>query len=266
MKTKPNRPSECVSLLGGGQRLASTRVRDGTMGGALSRRPTRQQPKMLQVSTPDSEPKMARAESKEQDASKSRAEGSKGGQAPDSDGSATSSAAVLSLTKVLDDKEAGDAFLVFARADISEENLEFYFEVFNFQSAWDAKGEDEEGRIALSNDVIERFLKSGAPKQVCIGDRKVAAILESGKYSRDMFDEAQRIARKTLSEDIFVRLASHSNTHPSLLESGRSVQSRILIHVCPSCPLLVRSRAFRRVMPVPRSCVSDPSFVARMAG
>ena len=115
---------------------------------------------------------------------------------------------VLSLSKTLENAEAFAAFMAFARSDFSEENLEFYTEMKDFKVSWDAKDGDEEGRITLCKSVIDRYLKSGASKQVCIGDRKVLSVIElaeGGIYSRDMFDEAQQIARRTLSEDIFPR-------------------------------------------------------------
>lgn len=114
----------------------------------------------------------------------------------------------LDFTKTLEHQEASSALMAFARADYSEENLEFYQEMQDFRTSWDAKEGDEAARQALSQSLIDRFLKAGAPKQVCIGDRKVAGVLElaaGGTFSRDMFDEAQAIARRTLQEDIFPR-------------------------------------------------------------
>jgi len=121
----------------------------------------------------------------------------------------TASAKPLNLDSTLNDSEASGLFMAFAKADISEENLEFWLEVAEFRKAWDAKEDDEDGRKALANAVIETYLKSGAPKQVCIGDRKVndliAEVAQGQGYHRDMFQMPETIAYNTLREDIFPR-------------------------------------------------------------
>lgn len=129
----------------------------------------------------------------------------------------------LSLSKVLHSPEpsVSGALMAYARADMSEENLEFYYAVQDYHGNWDAKLEDEAARIALCNEVIAQFLKAGAPKQVCIGDNKVKLMLEraeQGHYAKEMFDEAQAIARKTLLEDIFPRFEES--------EAGKALATR----------------------------------------
>ena len=48
---------------------------------------------------------------------------------------AAKSSGILDLDAVLLDKEASGVFMAFARADMSEENLEFYLSVADFRSA-----------------------------------------------------------------------------------------------------------------------------------
>ena len=102
------------------------------------------------------------------------------------------------------DEGASGALMTFARADCSEENLEFWFAASDFQRAWDAKGDAEhEGRAVLAREIIERFLKANAEKQVCIGDRRVQSVIDlagQGTFSREMFVEAQQIAKFTLEQ------------------------------------------------------------------
>ena len=126
---------------------------------------------------------------------------------------------VLSLSKTLEDSEAKGAFMSFARADMSEENLEFFYVVSDFHAAWDACEPD--GRGTLVSEIVDRYLKAGAEKQVCIGDSKVRRVVElaaEGTISRDMFDSAQQIAKKTLLEDIFPRFEDS--------EAGKSLARR----------------------------------------
>lgn len=136
----------------------------------------------------------------------------------------------LSLTAVLQDKEgAGGVFMAYARQDLSEENLEFHFEVADFLATWDRKGGDDEGRKDLADTVIRTYLKAGAPKQICIGDHKVKRMLEEVEngqgYARGMFAEAARIAERTLAEDIFPRFQTSdagvtlAKTRPELCET-----------------------------------------------
>jgi hypothetical protein len=113
----------------------------------------------------------------------------------------------LSLTKTLADDEASGAFMAFARADMSEENLQFWFAVKDFRegfAASEADGSAAERAAAL----VKSYLKAGAEKQVCIGDRRVAPVLEAaerGEVSAEMFDHPQGIAQGTLAQDIFPR-------------------------------------------------------------
>ena len=129
----------------------------------------------------------------------------------------------LSLSKVLLSPEASvsGALMAYARADMSEENLEFWYAIEDFRRNWDGKLEDETARTALCNEVITQFLKAGSPKQVCIGDNKVKLMLEradQGHYAKEMFDEPQAIAKKTLIEDIFPRFEES--------EAGKALATR----------------------------------------
>ena len=56
---------------------------------------------------------------------------------PASPAGAAKSSGILDLDAVLLDKEASGVFMAFARADMSEENLEFYLEVADFRIDWD---------------------------------------------------------------------------------------------------------------------------------
>lgn len=143
----------------------------------------------------------------------------------------------LSLPAVLADKEASNKFMAFAVADMSEENLEFYLAVNDYKIAFDAKAADDEaGRIELSRTLIELYLKSGAEKQVCIGDRKVVSIVEdaaAGKVHREMFETAQITAAKTLGEDIFPRFQDSHAGHelalrPELCDHGATKRMSIV--------------------------------------
>ena len=90
-----------------------------------------------------------------------------------------------------------------------------------FRDMWDAKKGDDDGRATLATELIATYLKAGSPKQVCIGDFKVAAVVadaERGTYSRDMFDKAQGIAVLTLELDIFPRFTES--------DAGRSLVRR----------------------------------------
>lgn len=120
----------------------------------------------------------------------------------------------LSLTKTLNNPDAFGMFMAFARDDFSEENLEFWMEINDLGGKWDSKSEGADAETCsaaqseLCKAIIGTYLKAGAPKQVCIGDYKVKETLdlaEAGTFSRDMFDEAQRIAERTLAQDIFPR-------------------------------------------------------------
>ena len=113
----------------------------------------------------------------------------------------------LSLTLTLANDEASGAFMAFARADMSEENLEFWFAVKDFRegfAASEADGSAAERAAAL----LKTYLQPGAQKQVCIGDRRVTPVLEaaeSGEVSANMFDPPQQVALGTLVQDIFPR-------------------------------------------------------------
>jgi hypothetical protein len=114
--------------------------------------------------------------------------------------------------------------MTFARADCSEENLEFWFAASDFQRAWDTKADaDQEGRAASATEVINRFLVAGAERQVCIGDRRVQSVIElagQGTISRDMFVEAQQIAKWTLEQG-----ALANKRAPSLTDRAPSTHS-----------------------------------------
>jgi hypothetical protein len=127
----------------------------------------------------------------------------------------------LSLPKTLRDDEASGAFMAFARADLSEENLEFWFTVNDFKDSWDKREGDEAGQRALAMEIIGTFLKPSSSKQVCIGDRRVGTVIdaaEGGSFSKDMFDEPQQIAELTLAQDIFPRFVE--------CEAGRKLAFR----------------------------------------
>lgn len=122
----------------------------------------------------------------------------------------------LSLSKTLRDDEASGALMAFARADVSEENLEFWFAVNDCRRAWDEAGAAaasgyatvSEARTRRVKELIATFLKEGAPKQVCIGDQRVQAVIaaaESGTFERTSFDGAQMVAELSLAQDIFPR-------------------------------------------------------------
>ena len=71
-------------------------------------------------------------------------------------------------------------------------------------AASEADGSAAERAAAL----VKSYLKAGAEKQVCIGDRRVAPVLEAaerGEVSAEMFDHPQGIAQGTLAQDIFPR-------------------------------------------------------------
>eukprot|EP00966_Prymnesium_polylepis_P158800 3670574-Prymnesium_polylepis.1 len=57
--------------------------------------------------------------------------------------------------------------------------------------------------------MIGEFLQQGSPRQVCVGDVRVKAVLDgveaSGAYTRDMFDIPEEIAYGTLKLVIFPR-------------------------------------------------------------
>ena len=91
-------------------------------------------------------------------------------------GQGSGAPALLNLDATLQDHEASSAFMVFAKADMSEENLEFWLKVAEFRVAWDAD-EDAERRKQAASAILDEYLKDGAPKQVCIGDWRVKRCL-----------------------------------------------------------------------------------------
>ena len=127
---------------------------------------------------------------------------------------------LLNLKATLDDSDASAAFMAFARADMSEENLEFFLQVADFRAAWDAKEGEGAAQQEMARSLITTFLKAGAPKQVCIGDWRVKKVLddaEAGVFSKGMFAEPAAIAENTLAQDIFPRF---QDSDPGL-ELGR---------------------------------------------
>ena len=126
----------------------------------------------------------------------------------------------LSCEKVLADASAQAMFLTFAKAEFSEENLEFWIAVSEFHRKWDA-GED---KTSLLEGMFTEYLNPGSLKQVCIGDSKVNALKAKMKEAnvatlKGLFDDAQEIALKTLKEDIFPRFEEHTDGQ-ALLGAG----------------------------------------------
>lgn len=113
---------------------------------------------------------------------------------------------VLNLAATLQDAEASSLLMAFAKADFSEENLEFWLVVAKFRDAWSTSEQSDRQKEAEA--ILDLYLRDGAQKQVCVGDWRVKRVVSdagSGTFSGDMFAEAALIAERTIAEDIFPR-------------------------------------------------------------
>ena len=74
--------------------------------------------------------------------------------------SGTPASQQLNLNATLCDKEAADAFMAFAREDISEENLEFYLAVADFRSTCEVRGNIQRHSLQLQRHSSSLFVRA----------------------------------------------------------------------------------------------------------
>jgi hypothetical protein len=110
----------------------------------------------------------------------------------------------------------------FCNAEHSEESVEFIVEA----SAWRARWEEsnDAARKAGADAIIEKFIREGAPLEICVPSGHSKGRYEV--YKGTMFDSAMGYARTTLIMDIWPRFEESEFATELRLELLASAQSR----------------------------------------
>ena len=106
-----------------------------------------------------------------------------------------------SVDSAVDSEEGVGALREFCSAEHSEESLEFIVAASAWRAAW--VDSDEAARRVGADKLLDHFLVSGAPFEICVPSGK--SVKRDAPLKGTMFDEAMKYARTTLIMDIWPR-------------------------------------------------------------